>query len=129
MLQRLGVLSGVGALCAACAALERLASPSCVPSERSHSSDRDAVLCSLRRMLRLRQSSVFVAAALAYGIFKTDMPTDKTTHVVFVDVGALDTTCSVVGFIKASADGAWLGEGKDGKARVRARACHQHATS
>jgi len=48
----------------------------------------------------LRLMTDVTAAALAYGIFKTDMPTDKTTNVVFVDMGALDTTCSVVAFVK-----------------------------
>jgi heat shock protein 4 len=48
----------------------------------------------------LRLMTDVTAAALAYGIFKTDMPADKTTNVAFVDMGALDTTCSVVGFVK-----------------------------
>ena len=39
-------------------------------------------------------------AALSYGIYKTDMPADKTTYVAFVDVGAMDTTVSIVGFVK-----------------------------
>ena len=41
-----------------------------------------------------------LAAALSYGIYKTDMPADKTTYVAFVDVGAMDTTVSIVGFVK-----------------------------
>lgn len=40
------------------------------------------------------------AAALAYGIYKTDMPADKTTNVALIDMGAMDTTVSIVGFIK-----------------------------
>jgi len=40
------------------------------------------------------------AAALAYGIYKTDLPQDKTTNVAFVDCGAMDTTVSIVAFVK-----------------------------
>jgi heat shock protein 4 len=40
------------------------------------------------------------AAALAYGIYKTDLPPDKTTNVAFVDCGAMDTTVAIVAFIK-----------------------------
>jgi len=49
-------------------------------------------------VLRLMNDST--AAALSYGIYKTDLPPDKPTHVAFVDVGALDTTCSIVSFVK-----------------------------
>ena len=35
------------------------------------------------------------AAALSYGIYKTDPPADKATNVVFLDMGASDTTVSV----------------------------------
>ena len=35
------------------------------------------------------------AAALSYGIYKTDLPADKATNVVFLDMGASDTTVSV----------------------------------
>jgi len=48
--------------------------------------------------LRLMNDST--AAALSYGIYKTDLPADKTTYVAFVDVGAMDTTVSIVGFVK-----------------------------
>jgi len=61
----------------------------------------------------LRLMTDVTAAALAYGIFKTDMPADKTTNVVFVDMGALDTTCSVVAFVK-------------GKLTVLSTACDRH---
>ena len=47
-----------------------------------------------------RLFSQLYSAALSYGIYKTDMPPDKTTHVAFVDMGALDTTVSVVAFVK-----------------------------
>jgi tetratricopeptide (TPR) repeat protein len=40
------------------------------------------------------------AAALAYGIYKTDMPVDKPTHVAFVDCGAMDTTVAIISFVK-----------------------------
>jgi len=40
------------------------------------------------------------AAALAYGIYKTDLPPDKTTNVAFVDCGAMDTTVAIVAFVK-----------------------------
>ena len=40
------------------------------------------------------------AAALSYGIYKTDLPADKATNVVFLDMGASDTTVSVVSFVK-----------------------------
>merc|ERR1719161_3307458 len=53
------------------------------------------------------------AVALSYGIYKTDMPADKPTNVVFVDVGAVDTTCSVVSFVK-------------GKLTVLSTACDRH---
>jgi len=48
----------------------------------------------------LRLMNDITAVALSYGIYKTDMPADKPTNVVFVDVGAIDTTCSVVSFVK-----------------------------
>ena len=48
----------------------------------------------------LRLMNDITAVALSYGIYKTDMPTDKPTNVVFVDVGAIDTTCAVVSFVK-----------------------------
>ena len=53
------------------------------------------------------------AAALSYGIYKTDLPADKTTHVAFVDCGAMDTTVSIVAFVK-------------GKLTVLATACDRH---
>eukprot|EP00324_Dicrateria_rotunda_P004601 CAMPEP_0206162974 /NCGR_PEP_ID=MMETSP1474-20131121/11129_1 /ASSEMBLY_ACC=CAM_ASM_001110 /TAXON_ID=97495 /ORGANISM="Imantonia sp., Strain RCC918" /LENGTH=537 /DNA_ID=CAMNT_0053565377 /DNA_START=13 /DNA_END=1622 /DNA_ORIENTATION=- len=56
-----------------------------------------ANICGLN-CLRLMNDTT--AAALAYGIYKTDMPADKTTHVAFVDMGAMDTTVTIVGFIK-----------------------------
>ena len=40
------------------------------------------------------------AAALPYGIYKTDLPADKATNVVFLDMGASDTTVSIVSFVK-----------------------------
>ncbi len=61
----------------------------------------------------LRLMTDVTAAALSYGIYKTDLPADKETNVVFVDVGASDTTVSVVSFVK-------------GKLTVRATACDRH---
>lgn len=61
----------------------------------------------------LRLMNDCTAAALSYGIYKTDMPADKTTYVAFVDVGAMDTTVSIVGFIK-------------GKLTVLSTACDRH---
>merc|ERR1719482_1858641 len=61
--------------------------------------------------LRLMNDST--AAALSYGIYKTDMPTDKETNVAFVDCGAMDTTISIVSFIK-------------GKLTVLATTCDRH---
>ena len=52
----------------------------------------------------LRLMNATTAAALSYGIYKTDMPADKTTYVVFVDVGAQDTTVSVVAFVVLHGD-------------------------
>ena len=40
----------------------------------------------------LRLMNDTTAAALSYGIYKTDLPEDKPTNVVFTDVGAGDTT-------------------------------------
>merc|ERR1719421_1274411 len=48
--------------------------------------------------LRLMNDST--AAALSYGIYKTDMPADVATNVAFVDCGAMDTTVSIVSFVK-----------------------------
>lgn len=48
----------------------------------------------------LRLMNDVTAAALSYGIYKTDMPADKATHVAFVDCGAMDTTVSIVSFVK-----------------------------
>lgn len=50
---------------------------------------------------------------MAYGIYKTDMPADKTTYVAFVDVGAMDTTVCIVAFVK-------------GKLTVLSTACDRH---
>ena len=61
--------------------------------------------------LRLMNDST--AAALSYGIYKTDLPTDKATNVAFVDCGAMDTTVSIVSFVK-------------GKLTVLATACDRH---
>merc|ERR1719214_519396 len=61
--------------------------------------------------LRLMNDST--AAALSYGIYKTDLPPDKATHVAFVDCGAMDTTVSVVSFVK-------------GKLTVLSTACDRH---
>merc|ERR1719487_967909 len=48
--------------------------------------------------LRLMNDST--AAALSYGIYKTDMAADVATHIAFVDCGAMDTTVSIVSFVK-----------------------------
>ena len=61
---------------------------------------RAARSASGRRLSRLSAAIPALAAALSYGIYKTDMPADKTTYVAFVDVGAMDTTVSIVGFVK-----------------------------
>merc|ERR1719460_2667781 len=61
----------------------------------------------------LRLMNDTTAAALSYGIYKTDMPADKPTHVAFVDCGAMDTTVSVVSFVK-------------GKLTVLSTACDRH---
>ena len=61
--------------------------------------------------LRLMNDST--AAALSYGIYKTDMPADKTTNVAFVDCGAMDTTVTIVAFVK-------------GKLTVLATACDRN---
>merc|ERR1740138_1169736 len=61
----------------------------------------------------LRLMNDCTAAALSYGIYKTDMPTDKETNVAFVDCGASDTTVSIVSFVK-------------GKLTVKATACDRH---
>ena len=53
------------------------------------------------------------AAALSYGIYKTDLPADKPTNVAFVDCGASDTTVSIVEFVK-------------GKLKVLSAACERH---
>merc|ERR1740127_155355 len=53
------------------------------------------------------------AAALSYGIYKTDLPADTATNVAFVDCGAMDTTVSIVSFVK-------------GKLTVLATACDRH---
>ena len=53
------------------------------------------------------------AAALSYGIYKTDLPADKPTNVVFLDMGASDTTVSIVSFVK-------------GKLTVLSTACDRH---
>jgi heat shock protein 4 len=49
-------------------------------------------------VLRLMHDTT--AAALSYGIYKTDLPADKATNVVFLDMGASDTTVSIVSFVK-----------------------------
>jgi len=69
-----------------------------------------AAICGLNC---LRLMNDVTAAALSYGIYKTDMPADKATHVAFVDCGALDTTVSVVSFVK-------------GKLTVLSTACDRH---
>merc|ERR1719424_2266198 len=61
----------------------------------------------------LRLMNDTTAAALSYGIYKTDLPADKETNVAFVDVGAMDTTISIVSFVK-------------GKLTVKATACDRH---
>lgn len=49
-------------------------------------------------VLRLMHDTT--AAALSYGIYKTDLPADKPTNVVFLDMGNSDTTVSIVSFVK-----------------------------
>ena len=71
----------------------------------------DAAAIAGLNCLRLMNDST--AAALSYGIYKTDMPADKSTHVAFVDCGAMDTTVSVVSFVK-------------GKLTVLSTACDRH---
>merc|ERR1719261_1341133 len=61
----------------------------------------------------LRLMNDITASALSYGIYKTDMPADKATHVAFVDCGAMDTSVSIVSFVK-------------GKLTVLATACDRH---
>merc|ERR1719502_1023340 len=61
--------------------------------------------------LRLMNDST--AAALSYGIYKTDLPADKPTNVAFIDCGAMDTTVSIVSFVK-------------GKLTVLSTACDRH---
>ena len=61
----------------------------------------------------LRLMNDITAAALSYGIYKTDLPADKTTNVAFVDCGAMDTTVTIVSFVK-------------GKLTVLATACDRH---
>merc|ERR1719241_41886 len=61
--------------------------------------------------LRLMNDST--AAALSYGIYKTDLPADKATNVAFVDCGAMDTTVTIVSFVK-------------GKLTVLATVCDRH---
>merc|ERR1719265_2533966 len=48
----------------------------------------------------LRLMNDTTAAALSYGIYKTDMPADKETNVAFVDCGSMDTTVTIVLFVK-----------------------------
>merc|ERR1719316_1390623 len=48
----------------------------------------------------LRLMNDVTASALSYGIYKTDMPADKPVHVAFVDMGAMDTSVSIVSFVK-----------------------------
>jgi len=61
----------------------------------------------------LRLMNDVTAAALSYGIYKTDMPADTATHVAFVDCGSMDTTVSIVSFVK-------------GKLTVLSTACDRH---
>jgi len=61
----------------------------------------------------LRLMNDCTAAALSYGIYKTDLPADKPTNVAFVDCGASDTTVSIVEFVK-------------GKLKVLSAACERH---
>eukprot|EP01135_Chromosphaera_perkinsii_P001496 Nk52_evm1s186 gene=Nk52_evmTU1s186 len=48
----------------------------------------------------LRLVNEITAAALAYGIYKTDLPESKPRNVVFVDVGQSSYKCSAVSFVK-----------------------------
>ena len=61
----------------------------------------------------LRLLNDTTAAALSYGIYKTDLPADKPTYVAFVDCGAMDTSVSIVSFVK-------------GKLTVLSTACDRH---
>jgi len=78
-------------------------------------SERRAMLdaASIAGLNCLRLMNDSTAAALSYGIYKTDMPADKTTYVAFVDVGAMDSTVSIVAFVK-------------GKLTVHSTACDRH---
>merc|ERR1719183_1732893 len=77
--------------------------------------ERHAMLDSAKivglNVLRLMHDTT--AAALSYGIYKTDLPADKPTNVVFLDMGASDTTVSIVSFVK-------------GKLTVLSTACDRH---
>jgi heat shock protein 4 len=77
--------------------------------------ERHAMLdaCSIAGLHCLRLMNDVTAAALSYGIYKTDLPLDKATIVVFVDVGAMDSTVSIVSYLK-------------GKLTVLATACDRH---
>ncbi|KAL1917516.1 uncharacterized protein VTP21DRAFT_3909 [Calcarisporiella thermophila] len=61
----------------------------------------------------LRLINDTTAAALGYGITKTDLPEDKPRNVVFVDVGYSDYTVTVVSYLK-------------GQLTVLATACDRH---
>ena len=78
-------------------------------------SERHAMLDAAKivglNVLRLMHDTT--AAALSYGIYKTDLPVDKPTNVVFLDMGASDTTVSIVSFVK-------------GKLTVLSTACDRH---
>merc|ERR1719502_2377640 len=69
--------------------------------------------CSIAGLNCLRLMNDSTAAALSYGIYKTDLPADKATNVVFVDCGAMDTSVSIVSFVK-------------GKLTVLSTACDRH---
>jgi len=79
-------------------------------------------------VLRLMHDTT--AAALSYGIYKTDLPADKPTNVVFLDMGNSDTTVSIVSFVKgkltvlSTASDRHLGGRDFDELLVRAVPCH-----
>ncbi|KAL1919826.1 uncharacterized protein VTP21DRAFT_1757 [Calcarisporiella thermophila] len=71
----------------------------------------DAAEIANLNVLRLMNDTT--AAALGYGITKTDLPDDKPRNVVFVDLGYSDYTVTVVSYLK-------------GKLTVLSTACDRH---
>ncbi|KAL7753151.1 adenyl-nucleotide exchange factor sse1 [Sorochytrium milnesiophthora] len=56
--------------------------------------------CEIAGLNCLRLINDTTAAALAYGITKTDLPEEKPRNVVFVDIGHSSTSIAVVAFVK-----------------------------